>query len=69
MLPLPKKHILKCQKKLTIFFVFTYPQSKCVCKVSLKTDTFYGLRDALRLQLKETYNLLWRDTYLSFIDN
>jgi hypothetical protein len=28
---------------MTKNFVFTYPQSKCVCKVSSKTDTFCGL--------------------------
>jgi hypothetical protein len=41
MLPLPKKHISKCLKKLTIFS-FTYSQSKHICKVSTKTDTFCG---------------------------
>jgi hypothetical protein len=30
------KNLIKC-------FVFTYIQSKCVCKVLPKTDTFYGI--------------------------
>jgi hypothetical protein len=44
MLTLSKKHILECQKKLSKIFGFIYPQSKCVCKVSLETDNFYGVR-------------------------
>jgi hypothetical protein len=44
MLTLSKKHILECQKKLSKIFGFIYPQSKRVCKVSLETDNFYGVR-------------------------
>jgi hypothetical protein len=38
-----KKYILKCQKKLTTNFTFTYSQSKRICKVSPKTNMFCSL--------------------------
>jgi hypothetical protein len=31
-------------KKLTKKFAYTYPPSKCVCKIPPKINTFYGLR-------------------------
>jgi hypothetical protein len=39
----PKKYISKCQKNLTTNFALTYSQSKRICKVSPKTNTFCSL--------------------------
>jgi hypothetical protein len=38
-----QKTYFRMSKKLAKNFAFTYPQYKCVCKDSPKTDTFYDL--------------------------
>jgi hypothetical protein len=43
MLPLPKKHISECKKKIDQIFCIYISTSKRVCKVLPETDTFYGL--------------------------
>jgi hypothetical protein len=36
-------HMLPLFFEISKKIAFTYPQSSCVCKVSWKTDIFYGL--------------------------